>query len=187
MIGKRFPKSHWHVAYEVSSVGGGMMTAGARWADCIALGREKSDGEILIHGLEIKIIRGDVINEIRKPEKSAPFLKLCHYWWMLCPPSLIEIAQELPERWGIATHGPDDRFTVIRPAPFNPDAQVTPLFAYSLLSARVRDRHDDVRRNEVQQMVGMVGKNDDLFYRAKEINEAIQNENSRLMERLWTC
>lgn len=185
LIDKRFQKNRWHVAYEVSSSAGGMMTPGAKWADCIAIGRDHGETEHVVHGIEIKSCRGDVLNEMRNPDKAAPFLGLCNYWWMLCPPKTTDLALSLPPQWGIATQGTDERFEIIRPAPFNADAKLTPIFVYSLLSATLRERHEEARRLRTDEMVRLVASDENLFHEAEEIRERLDARERKFCEQMW--
>jgi len=158
-----------------------MQTAGARWADCIAIGREKDSDEYIVHGIEIKSSAADIKNEIKKPEKSAPFKDLCHHWWMLCPKDDIMTALDLPSHWGVATHSYEDTFSVIRDAPFNSNASISTVFAYSLMNAIQRQRHEEVIRTELRQMVRIVGNNYDLLDKATAIHQEKQDRYSEIL------
>jgi hypothetical protein len=185
LLAKRFPKSHWHMAYEVASHGGGRMSGGSRWADCIAIGRASGDTEHTIHGIEVKRSRVDVLNEIRKPEKSAPFLGICKYWWMLCPPNAIDLALKLPPEWGVATQSENEKFKIVRPAPHNGEACITPVFVYSLLSATLRERHDDLRELRTSEMIWKIANDTDLFVRTQEIRDRVEAREDELARRMW--
>ncbi len=115
--------------------------------------------------------------ELKKPEKSKPFFELCNYWWMLCPPTLTDYARDnLPSAWGIATQGIDGCFKVVREAPLNADAEITPRFVYSILNAKLRNRYAETVRYESQEAVRMVAENENLFYEAAQINSAIKEK-----------
>lgn len=59
-----------------------------------------------IHGYEIKASRGDWLNELKNPEKSARIRKYCDFWWVIAPKGMIK-PEELPEGWGLIEAGPN--------------------------------------------------------------------------------
>lgn len=73
-----------------------------RHADAVAIGIWPSTGH-QIHGFEIKISRGDFLNEMKAPEKSLPVFKHCHRWSLVTPPGLVK-QDELPPNWGLMTY-----------------------------------------------------------------------------------
>jgi hypothetical protein len=181
MLDKRFPSNRWHLMYEVSSIGGGMKTAGARWADAIAIGRNSSREEFCVHGFELKENRQDLLNEIGNLEKSAPFRSICHYWWLMCPPKLIQLAEQAPMEWGIATQTSDDKFLAHREPRKNEGATIPPVFLYSALNALHRDRYEESKKTEIDTMVRLVADNDDLYHAARDRYSAKMAEYRRLM------
>lgn len=86
------------VFFEVGNDTGTKVT---RHADAVAIGIWPSTGH-QIHGYEIKISRGDFLNEMKQPEKSWPVMRFCHRWTLLTPPGLVR-ADELPPNWGLQT------------------------------------------------------------------------------------
>ena len=185
LIDKRYPKNYWHIVYEVASDAGGKQSPGSRWADCIAIGRDSGETEYTVHGIEIKRSRSDVLNELRNPEKSRPFLAICNRWWMLCPPNTVDLALSLPPQWGITTQDGKGKFKTIRQAPFNADARITPIFVYSLMSATLRERHENAKNLRIDQMVRMIAQDENLFERAKEIREIIDAREDKLCKQMW--
>lgn len=74
-----------------------------------------------IHGYEIKASRGDWMNELKNPEKSARISKYCDFWWVIAPKNMIH-PKELPEGWGLIEAGPNSlRKKVLAPQNFRKD------------------------------------------------------------------
>lgn len=65
-------------------------------ADALAVDLYKNK----IHGYEIKASRGDWLNELKHPEKSAHIAQYCDYWWIAAPKGMID-PSELPSHWGL--------------------------------------------------------------------------------------
>lgn len=116
------------VFFEVGNDTGTRVT---RHADAVAIGIWPSTGH-QIHGYEIKISRGDFLNEMKQPEKSWPVMRFCHRWTLLTPPGLIRV-DELPPNWGLQTY--DGR--VLRTVKQAPLMQPEPLSA-GFVAALVR-------------------------------------------------
>lgn len=74
-------------------------TAGAsQIADGIAFNLWPSRGLPVI-GFEIKVNRGDWLNELKQPAKSADIQKFCHNWYVVAPKDVVK-PEELPKTWG---------------------------------------------------------------------------------------
>lgn len=86
------------VFFEVGNDTGTKVT---RHADAVAIGIWPSTG-YQIHGFEIKVSRGDFLNEMKQPEKSWPVMQYCHRWALVTPPGLVKV-DELPPNWGLRT------------------------------------------------------------------------------------
>jgi hypothetical protein len=86
----------------------------------------------VFHGHEVKVSRTDWLSELAKPEKSAPFRRHMHYWWLVAPKEIVR--DDLPEQWGLLVpHGRTLRVAV--PATLIVD--VTPMPS-SLVGALMR-------------------------------------------------
>jgi hypothetical protein len=72
----------------------------SRTADFMAVDMWPSTGNA-VHGHEIKISRSDWLRELRKPEKSLPFIELVDYWWLAVPDASMVRPGELPNDWGL--------------------------------------------------------------------------------------
>jgi hypothetical protein len=88
----------YQVFFEVGNDTGSKVT---RHADAVAIGIWPSTGH-QIHGYEIKVSRGDFLNEMKNPQKSWPVMRYCHRWSLLTPPGLVKV-DELPPNWGLST------------------------------------------------------------------------------------
>lgn len=81
-----------------TEVGSGTGSLGGRYADAVACSLYPSTG-LEIQGFEIKTGRGDFLNEMKHPEKSAEVMQHCHRWWLVAPKG-VAVADELPKSWG---------------------------------------------------------------------------------------
>ena len=89
------PQSH-ALLWEVANATGGNQK---RFADAVAIGLWASHGH-QIEGIEIKISRGDWLNEMKHPEKSQEVYQYCNRWWLAAPKGMVEL-DELPPTWGL--------------------------------------------------------------------------------------
>lgn len=54
-----------------------------------------------VHGVEVKVSRGDWLRELKKPEKAGAFAPWVHYWWVAAADASIVRPGELPGDWGL--------------------------------------------------------------------------------------
>lgn len=97
LLRKRFCPPEWAFMEEVRNRTGGF---GERYADAVAMNLWPSRGMAVI-GFEIKVRRGDWLQELRNPNKSAPVQKYCDHWWIIAPDTNVVPVEELPETWGL--------------------------------------------------------------------------------------
>lgn len=71
-----------------------------RTADAIAMSLWPSRG-LEVHGFEIKIHRGDWVQELKHPEKAEPIMRFCDHWWIVVGDKKIIQPGELPPTWGL--------------------------------------------------------------------------------------
>jgi len=64
---------------------------------------------------EIKVHRGDLLGELRRPAKSAAYRALCGQCWFVLKAGIAE-AQEIPPEYGVLI-GHDSHLELARPAP----------------------------------------------------------------------
>ncbi len=110
---RKYAAPEWALLDEVRNTTGGTMQD--RYADAVAMNLWPSRG-MRVHGFEIKVRRGDWLNELRKPDKSAPIQKFCDHWWVVAGGANIVKLDELPPTWGLMTvaHG---RLVISKDAP----------------------------------------------------------------------
>ena len=93
---KRYCAPEWCLMHEVAN---GTGFTGKRYADCIAMDLFPSRG-LAIHGLEIKVSRSDLSNELKNPDKADEIAQYCDLWYIVTPKGLTD-GMELPLPWGV--------------------------------------------------------------------------------------
>jgi hypothetical protein len=89
-----------------------------RTADALVMSLYPSRG-LYLSGFEIKVNRGDFVNEIKYPDKAEDIAKYCDFWWIAAPKEIVKI-EELPINWGlIIPFG--QTMKIIKPAIINPE------------------------------------------------------------------
>ena len=97
LLSNRFSPPAWAFLPQVRNSTGYARTI--RTADALAMGLYPSRG-LYLHGFEIKINRGDWLNELKTPNKAEAIAKFCDYWWIVAPKDIVKI-EELPSNWGL--------------------------------------------------------------------------------------
>ncbi|NTF87518.1 hypothetical protein G6L46_10315 [Agrobacterium rhizogenes] len=115
------------VFFEVSNDTGSKLKT---YADAVAMGIWPSTGHE-IHGFEVKVYRGDFLNEMKNPAKSLPIYKHCHRWSLACPPGLVK-PEELPVTWGLY-HFKEGQLRKVKQAPLLTPEPITPGFVAALV------------------------------------------------------
>lgn len=90
----------WAVFDEVRNETGYTVGQSTRTCDILALSLWRSKG-IELHGLELKVSRGDWLRELRQPDKAGAIAKFVDYWWLVVPSLDVASTQELPPGWGL--------------------------------------------------------------------------------------
>jgi hypothetical protein len=93
---KRYCAPEWCLMHEVAN---GTGFSGKRYADCVAMNLFPSRG-LAIHGLEIKVSRSDLTNELKNPDKADEIAQYCDLWYVVVPKGLAD-GLELPLPWGL--------------------------------------------------------------------------------------
>ncbi|WP_439030247.1 hypothetical protein [Gordonia terrae] len=70
-----------------------------RTADALAIDTWISKG-MELHGFEVKCSRSDWLAELKQPEKSEAFRRICDRWWLVTSDPAIVKPGELPDGWG---------------------------------------------------------------------------------------
>lgn len=108
----KFPANEYALFHEVRNATG--FVGRPRYADAIAMGLWPSRG-LQLEGFEIKVDRGDWLNELRKPEKADAIARYCDLWWLVTPADRVAELPEIPPTWGwLVPHG--KTFKVAKPA-----------------------------------------------------------------------
>lgn len=92
--------SGWAVFDEVRSETGYTAGVSTRTCDMLALSLWRSKG-IALHGLELKVSRGDWLRELRQPDKAGSIAKFVDFWWLVVPSLDVVMPGELPMGWGL--------------------------------------------------------------------------------------
>lgn len=111
-----------------------------RTADFVAVDTWAS-GKCAIHGVEVKVSRGDWLRELKDPAKSAACMVWCSYWWLAVPDQAMVKDGELPEGWGLLAarrRAGAWQLTRVIAAPFRDVHPIPPASMASLLYAAAR-------------------------------------------------
>lgn len=122
----------WTVLEQVRNASG--VVSNERYADALAIQRFPSRG-ISAQGFEIKVSRSDLLLELRKPEKAAPFVRFCDRWWLVVPDESLVDGVMIPETWGVLTarNRRGWRLHEYKPAPKLTPEPWSPTFVASIL------------------------------------------------------
>lgn len=86
-----------------------------RTADAVAMSLWPSRG-IYLHGFEIKVHRGDWLNELRQPEKAEEIAQFCRYWSLVAAEGVAD-PLEVPGNWGLIVASAKELKLVREPQP----------------------------------------------------------------------
>jgi len=100
LIRTRFPAPEFAFLEQVRNATGAHAD---RSADVIAMSVWPSRG-LEIHGIEIKVSRGDWLRERRAPVKAEACARYCHRWWIATEQEVVK-PDELPAGWGLMVLG----------------------------------------------------------------------------------
>lgn len=93
---KRYKAPEFGILFEVANrTGWGRY----QYADAMAMSLWPSRG-LVLHGIEIKLARGDWLRELRQPAKSAEIQTYCNFWWVAAPKGIVKL-DEVPATWGL--------------------------------------------------------------------------------------
>lgn len=108
---KHYAPPAWRTFFEVGNDTGSRVK---RHIDLLACGIWPSVGHA-VHGVEVKVSKGDWKRELADPAKSQELMRYCNRWWLACPDGLVH-PDEVPETWGVLTVA-DGRVKVKKQAP----------------------------------------------------------------------
>ena len=132
-----------------------------RRADALACDfRNRGDGLI---GYEIKVARGDWLQELDHPEKAEAWARYCNEWYVIAPPGVV-LREDLPDGWGLLEPVAKVRVTVkVKAARREPEPMPAPV-AFELIkkvdTLRVQEVAEAVRaqRQRVYELETKVGE-----------------------------
>lgn len=101
-----------------------------RSADGFAMCMWPSQGHE-ISGFEIKVDRGDWLNELKQPQKSQAVMQYCDRWYVVASPGVVD-PREVPKNWGFIEAKGGKLFTKIK-APLLEAVPLTRTFVSALL------------------------------------------------------
>lgn len=170
----RFAHNEWAVIHEV----GCRVGLHQRRGDVIAMNLWPSRG-LAIHGVEIKVSRGDWLRELKQPEKAESLFGYCDYWWLAVGSRSVVKDGELPSVWGLLEYRGGKMHEVV-PAP---KLEPTPLdrgFVAELLrrqqgdvDKKVAAVRNEEREKKVQAEYGSELRN--LRQQVKDYEKAIRD------------
>jgi len=94
----RFNAPAWALLHEVRNSTGWRRTT--RTADALAMSLWPSRG-LEVHGIEIKVSRGDLKKELEDPDKAREIMQYCDRWWLVLGHKDLIQPGELPPTWGL--------------------------------------------------------------------------------------
>lgn len=94
---KQLCAPEWAFFQEVSNGTGAR--GGAAYADVVAMSLYPSRG-LHLHGMEVKVSRGDWQRERSKPNKAEIIAEYCDFWWLVTGPGVVHDVGEIPHGWG---------------------------------------------------------------------------------------
>lgn len=96
-LAARFRPPEWAYLPQVPDSTGG---PASRTADAVAMSVWPSRG-LELHGIEVKVWRGDWLKELKNPAKAEAICKFCDRWWLAIGDASIIRDGELPATWGL--------------------------------------------------------------------------------------
>lgn len=109
---EHFPVTEYAVIPQVPN---GTSYRKTRTADALVMGLWASRG-IYLHGIEIKVDRGDWKREKSNPLKGEEIAQFCDYWWVAAGNDRIVALSELPENWGLLVADDKGKLKRVKPA-----------------------------------------------------------------------
>lgn len=174
-IRETFAAPSYQTFFEVSNKTGYDITT---YADAVSIGIWPSTGHE-VHGFEVKVSRGDFLNEMKNPGKSMPIFKHCHRWSLVCPAGMVKV-DELPLNWGLYTFS-DGKIRLAKKAPVLTPEPMTPGFVASLVR-----RAGELDNSIVAAAVNKVRLEEKARF-AKEREQEIHRQAGTLNERSQTA
>jgi hypothetical protein len=106
----RFRPPAWAFLPQVPDSTGG---PASHTADAVAMSVWPSRG-LEIHGIEVKVYRGDWLRELKRPAKAEAVCQYCDRWWVaIGDPSIVRDG-ELPATWGLLVPRGDEMMVKVQ-------------------------------------------------------------------------
>jgi hypothetical protein len=140
---RHYPHPEYGIVFEVAAATGWRAN---RHIDAMAMSLWPSRG-LDLHGIEIKVDRGDWRREKKNPAKAEELAQFCDYFWVAAPDCVVPIA-ELPAAWGLLELR-GTRIVITRPATKTPSIDG----GRALLAAVFRAAARPVGEDELRQLV----------------------------------
>lgn len=93
-----------------------------------------------LHGHEVKVARGDWLQELHEPEKASAFLPYLHCLWLVTPEHSNVERGDLPAEWGMMVTRHDGSVKVVTEAPRRDPEPMPSAMLGSLLRAVAKTR-----------------------------------------------
>lgn len=147
---RRYAQPEWRLFAELRNGTGWARDSGI--ADAIAMNMWPSGG-YAIHGIEIKVSRGDWLREAKNEKKNDGVRRYCDAWYIAVPDDTIVKAGELPQGWGLLRVSEDATRTIVKAAALDP----VPMDR-GLAAVLIRAASDAQERDERQAQKALILK-----------------------------
>lgn len=151
--------------------------------------------------VEVKVTRSDLLKELGNLDKSAPFDRVAHRFYLATPPGLIKDTDPIPDHWGILATRGRGCVTVRKPVrnhapePLPEGALVEAFRRASRTEARIRTALDDPRATPAAQVAAMTQRLIAADAAETRAREAARRDGERLRHLLreiacaagWAC
>jgi hypothetical protein len=169
----RFAAPEWALMFEVANGTGSHIR---RYADAVAMNLFPSRG-LELHGVEIKVSRGDWQRELKNPAKAETIFQYCDRWWIAAPEGIVAQA-ELPPTWGLLELKGDKLRQIIAAPRLEPKPLTRPFIAammrrsaeadHGIIDSLVSTRVQELRAQDERQM------EDCIKSRTREMREKVE-------------
>lgn len=180
LLEKRYPKIAYAIFPQVAKGTGSNVR---NYADAIVMGLWPSRG-LEVEGFEIKVARGDWLQELKRPDKANAICKYCNRWWIVAGSKDVVKLDELPKSWGLLVAN-GDCLRVAKQAPLLEPEQMAHSFVAAILR-RAQDHqpskealkaeysrgYEDGRKEEKRSQPYELRDLQRLSEKVKEFNEA---------------
>jgi hypothetical protein len=152
LLRKKYPSPAYAVLEQVRSCTG--YAKEIRTCDAMVMSLWASRG-VHLSGFEIKVSRGDWMNEVKDPRKAEGFQEQCHFWYLLTSDETIAQMDEIPQTWGWIAKK-NGTLKLLKEAPVNPTAKIDHFLLASVFRNVTEDhmtlaQHKALLKKEIEQ------------------------------------